>query len=138
MEQPDAVSQPEPKLILGVPGVGAGLLARESVEWLLGPELGLETRTRLYSELQRWLDEPLPGKYFGVTAVHDDELAHFRMLIQRAGWTYGSPDDVQEFQLAVARSEMKVAAGSARATGRAPSRQHVRKVCADERVSARG
>lgn len=100
MDQPAA----EPKLILGVPGVGAGLLARTSVEWLLGPDLGLEPRTKLYAELNRWLDRPLPGTYFGVTAVDDEELPHFRALIQRAGWMYGSPDDVKELQLAVARA----------------------------------
>ena len=105
MEEPEAQPESEPKLILGVPGVGAGLLARTSVQWLLGPDLGLETRTRLYSELRHWLQRPLPGRYFGVTAVHDDELPHFRALIQRAGWTHGSPDDVQELQLAVARAQ---------------------------------
>ena len=95
----------EPRLILGVPGVGAGLLARSSVEWLLGREVGLEATPRLHLELSRWLARPLPGRYFGTAAVHDDELAAFRTVIQRAGWTYGAPEDVQEMQLAVARAE---------------------------------
>jgi hypothetical protein len=105
VDEPETEREAEAKLILGVPGVGAGLLARTSVEWLLGPEIGIEAHTKLFRDLRHWLERPLPGKYFGVAAVADDEVSHFRVLIQRAGWAYGSPPDVQELQLAVARSE---------------------------------
>ena len=94
----------EPRLILGVPGVGAGLLARSSVEWLLHPEQTMESGSTLHADLRHWLARPLPGKYFGVTAVREAELGSFRALVQRAGWTYGAPDDVKALQLAVARA----------------------------------
>lgn len=94
----------EPKLILGVPGVGAGRLSRSSVEWLLGGEIELDEDSMLHRELRHWLDHPLPGLYFGVMSVRDAELTWFRTLIQRAGWTYGAPEDVKQLQLAVARS----------------------------------
>jgi hypothetical protein len=97
-------SHDEPRLILGVPGVGAGLLTRSSVEWLLDPAFELGEGTMLYADLARWLERPLPGRYFGVMAVRDAELAWFKTLVQRAGWTYGAPDDVKALQLAVARS----------------------------------
>lgn len=100
----EAESRDEPRIILGVPGVGAGLLSRSSVEWLLQPELEVGPDTQFAVGLRRWLDEPLPGKYFGVMAVADAELAWFKLLIQRAGWTYGAPPDIQELQLALARS----------------------------------
>lgn len=105
METYEAESSGETRLILGVPGVGAGLLARSSVEWLLQSDVGLEATPRLHLELSRWLERPLPGRYFGTASVHDDELIAFRTVIQRAGWTYGAPEDVQEMQLAVARAE---------------------------------
>jgi hypothetical protein len=95
----------ESKLILGVPGVGAGLLARESVEWLLDADAGLGGVQVLLEELNRFLERPLPGSFFGVAAVRDDELAAFRMLVQRAGWAFGAPEDVKALQLAVARGE---------------------------------
>jgi hypothetical protein len=94
----------EPRLILGVPGVGAGLLSRSSVEWLLDPSFEMGEGSTLYADLIHWLDRPLPGRYFGVTAVRDEELAWFKTLVQRAGWTWGAPDDVKALQLAVARA----------------------------------
>ena len=93
----------EPRLVLGVPGVGAGLLARSSVEWLLHGEAKMEP-SRVRTELAHWLERPLPGRYFGVAAVRDEELLWFKSLIQRAGWTFGAPADVQAMQLALARS----------------------------------
>lgn len=105
----------EAKLILGVPGVGAGLLGRESVQWLLEADAGLGGVQTLLEELQRFLERPLPGSFFGVAAVRDDELVAFRMLVQRAGWTFGAPDDVKALQLAVARGE-----GEAQAEAAAP------------------
>jgi hypothetical protein len=103
MDESSTAESDEPRLILGVPGVGAGLLARSSVEWLLYGEIELEP-SRLRTELTHWLEEPLPGKYFGVASVADQELSWFKTLIQRAGWTYRAPTDVQELQLAVARA----------------------------------
>jgi hypothetical protein len=94
----------EPRLILGVPGVGAGLLARSTVEWLVFGEVGMEA-TGVRREMLHWLDDPLPGAYFGVMSVHDEELAWFKSFIQRAGWTYGAPADLQQMQLAVARGD---------------------------------
>lgn len=102
----------EAKLILGVPGVGAGLLGRESVEWLLEADAGLGGVQALLEELQRFLEQPLPGSFFGVAAVRDDELAAFRMLVQRAGWAFGAPEDVKALQLAVARGEGEASAGT--------------------------
>ena len=104
MEAPEPQPSDEPRLILGVPGVGAGLLKRSSVEWLVDGELDMEP-TRVRGELEHWLERPLPGTYFGVMYVHDDELIWFKTLIQRAGWTWGAPEDVKKMQLAIARSD---------------------------------
>lgn len=98
----------EPKLILGVPGVGAGLLGRVSVEWLLDADAGLGGVQALLDELQRFLEQPLPGSFFGVAAVRDEELPAFRMLVQRAGWAFGAPEDVKALQLAVARCDLSL------------------------------
>ncbi|MGZ4334329.1 MAG: hypothetical protein ACXVRJ_08675 [Gaiellaceae bacterium] len=106
MEPQDHEIDKEPRLILGVPGVGAGLLGRASVEWLLQGAVGLEETPQLRAELAHWLEHPLPGKFFGTMSVREDELGAFRTLIQRAGWTYGAPEDVQAMQLAVARSSV--------------------------------
>jgi hypothetical protein len=103
VEESTALESDEPRLILGVPGVGAGLLARSSVDWLLYGEVELEP-SRLRTDLTRWLEQPLPGRYFGVASVAEEELAWFKTLIQRAGWSYRAPNDVQELQLAVARA----------------------------------